>query len=1032
MRAASAILLVLASAAAATPPANYSDAPLHAVQFIDRQEGWAAGDEGVIWHTIDGGGTWERQSSGARASLRSIYFLTPYTGWIAGRQELPHGAGSSGVILFTRDGGLHWKRSPESALSGLNLIRFIDEQTGFLAGDGSDRFPSGLFKTTDAGRTWQPVSGQRISTWTDAGFSDAETGILAGPSGQVAAFRQGQIEAGDRTRLAPRAPSSVNNLGRRGIALGLSGFLIENQDSQRWNFIRPDLLDGCGGDFEFRAVCAIDQHIWAAGRPGSVLWHSADRGRHWQAVRTGQPLPLNGIWFTDERNGWAVGEFASILNTRDGGKTWSVQQRGGQRAALLLAQARSADMPFDIVAALSGEEGYLTVGVGVTIPQDSASFTEGCRLSAAVRRAGGAGGEALGQFPLAGYQLECRTRELLESWDKQNANAARELLLRQLVLALRIWRPDVVITDNPRSITSSAAAALVAEIMREAFVRAADPKAFPQQIETVGLEPWQATKLYGGWDNRSTAHLLIDVQVPGSRSGMTPRELAAPAYELLTDCSGVFLPVRAFSVLANRLDEMAARRGLMDGIPLAPAGTARRALPAAEPVDEKLARDQSSARHFEAVATTQTGTLADPAKILAELPPVLARLPDEQAAASGFQIAGYYARTGQWQFAHELYRMMVERYPAQPASIEAYRWLIRHGTSGEARRRIELGQFKLHTQLAFTGDARQTTQVKSAFAEAEAATVNGAVSQVRADDVTPLDRRKEAKQLCQESLDLGKKFAAFGPTFADDPSVGFCLQSARRKLGDLEAAREWYAYYRRTHATGPWSELAAEELWLLDRRGTAVRPSTSCPATNARPYLDGKLDEECWQTTRPLAFKNAAGDTLKTHPTEAWLAHDSEYLYLALRCRQPEKDYEAPVKARERDANLRGHDRISLLLDVDRDYSTYFELQVDQRGAVAENCWGDPSWNPRWFVAFQSRPGSWQVEAAIPLAELTGEPVKPGQAWACNLVRTIPGKGVQAFSLPADVCPRPEGMGILLFTEDLDLSKKGTAPQSAR
>ena len=34
------------------------DAPLHAVQFVDRVEGWAVGDEGAILHTIDAGKIW--------------------------------------------------------------------------------------------------------------------------------------------------------------------------------------------------------------------------------------------------------------------------------------------------------------------------------------------------------------------------------------------------------------------------------------------------------------------------------------------------------------------------------------------------------------------------------------------------------------------------------------------------------------------------------------------------------------------------------------------------------------------------------------------------------------------------------------------------------------------------------------------------------------------------------------------------------------------------------------------------------------
>ena len=97
----------------------------------------------------------------------------------------------------------------------------------------------------------------------------------------------------------------------------------------------------------------------------------------------------------------------------------------------------------------------------------------------------------------------------------------------------------------------------------------------------------------------------------------------------------------------------------------------------------------------------------------------------------------------------------------------------------------------------------------------------------------------------------------------------------------------------------------------------------------------------------------------------------------------------APVKPRPRDADVRPFDRVSLLLDVDRDYSTCYHLQIDQRGCTCEDCWGDLSWNPKWFVAVHSEPGVWQIEAAIPFAELTADPVTLGKTWACNVTRVV-------------------------------------------
>src|SRR5204863_4075463 len=93
--------------------------------------------------------------------------------------------------------------------------------------------------------------------------------------------------------------------------------------------------------------------------------------------------------------------------------------------------------------------------------------------------------------------------------------------------------------------------------------------------------------------------------------------------------------------------------------------------------------------------------LVEPARVLAQLGSSLNGLPTDQAAPAAYAVANQYARLGQWVLAREAFLLMVDRYPAHPLSAEAYRWLIRHGGSSEARRRHELGQFLLVQQLAF-------------------------------------------------------------------------------------------------------------------------------------------------------------------------------------------------------------------------------------------------------------------------------------------------------------------------------------------
>src|SRR5262245_56726262 len=96
---------------------HFGDAALRTIQFADENEGWAAGDDGVVWHTINGGKTWERQPTGTRASIRCVHFLNPYSGWAVGRAELP-GGGSTGIVLTTADGGLEWSPASVNSVPG--------------------------------------------------------------------------------------------------------------------------------------------------------------------------------------------------------------------------------------------------------------------------------------------------------------------------------------------------------------------------------------------------------------------------------------------------------------------------------------------------------------------------------------------------------------------------------------------------------------------------------------------------------------------------------------------------------------------------------------------------------------------------------------------------------------------------------------------------------------------------------------------------------------------------------------------------
>jgi len=103
--------------------------------------GWFVGAEGTILHTPDGGNTWETMESGTKDSLYDVYFLDSQHGWIIG---------DDGHILHTENGGKKWEIFDTGIKKDLISIYFIDHKKGWASGNKKS-----LFHTTDGGKTWE-------------------------------------------------------------------------------------------------------------------------------------------------------------------------------------------------------------------------------------------------------------------------------------------------------------------------------------------------------------------------------------------------------------------------------------------------------------------------------------------------------------------------------------------------------------------------------------------------------------------------------------------------------------------------------------------------------------------------------------------------------------------------------------------------------------------------------------------------------------------------------------------------------------
>ena len=94
--------------------------------------------------------------------------------------------------------------------------------------------------------------------------------------------------------------------------------------------------------------------------------------------------------------------------------------------------------------------------------------------------------------------------ETLEKWGKQE-------ILGDYVRMIRTIRPDVIVGFVFDGAGGGQHHQASSRLTAEAFRAAADPKAFPEQIQKEGLRPWQAKKFYytagfGGRPGRARAH----------------------------------------------------------------------------------------------------------------------------------------------------------------------------------------------------------------------------------------------------------------------------------------------------------------------------------------------------------------------------------------------------------------------------------------------------------------------------------------------------------------------------------------------
>lgn len=1016
---------------------HQEDATLHDIQFVGPNTGWAVGDHGVIWKTTDGGTSWTLQSSGITCTLRSATFLTDRVGWVAGGRGVPYANQGTGIVLATDDGGTTWKEVGGNTLPELHRVRFFTLTHGIAVGESDAHSASGVIATTDGGKTWKPAPGEQMGSWRAADFLSPEAGAVAGLRGERTFFSDGRLTSSKVGSLGLRGLHALRLLPQgEGWMVGDGGLVLHLEPGQIVWKAPPQGLPRESRDlFDFRAVAARGKRIWIAGEPGSVIWNSQDGGQNWERQLTRNSLPIRALSFPSDEIGFATGALGTILRTTDGGETWMPVRGGNRRLAYWVAPSLPSRMSLPLIGSMSGEQGYR--GLVSLIPR----FDLGNRgewreidlsLSEATLMAGGAGLSMGWRLPVDMPGLELNSQRLIEEWTRRSEGNVQEQLIEQIVRQLRTWRPSVVFLDQ--SPEQDALGKLLYETSLVAIASAADATSQLSQLEVADLAPWQVSRIFVRLPSGSNGQVHLRAFDLLPRQGKPLSVAVAPANSFLPDAeSNSHFQDEAYKAV-NELGEIEEYHGVdfFAGLGLSPGTEARRALPLIDDSqhEEKLKQARSQ-RNLNEYWKRFLHDSRHAQQLIGQIADMTRRLPDDQAALLLARLADQYRRRGQWQLAEDTLVEMVHRYPREDAAQDAMRFLLQLWVSNEmafhrlqetqvSRKQISVETKDLLNRLQNAGRPRSETV---AGIDEEIEELNASESSLTSEDLPLKLNIGEGQDLITARADLFQEKARqmatllerMAPARFQSPELQFPLSSLYRQRQRFADADACLHLVLRGGDLNSWQRTATTELWLNQQAGVPPKPIYSSRSVVEKPLLDGLLNDNCWVTADEMPLKGDPKNARLDAPALVLICHDAEFLYIAGICpRVDTQNLALPQRVgRTYDADLSHFDRVTIQLDIDRDYVSFYRFQIDQRGWTADDLWGDVTWNPKWFVAADAEDEVWRFEVAIPWQELVPRTPHVGTTWALNVTRTIPAYGSQGWTEPQTLRPRLENGGLL-------------------
>ena len=1036
------------------------DVSLQSVCFLTDRIGWIAGkestayssiDSGILLATQDGGQTWQRIVRDGLPSLNYVKFFGMDDGIVVGQGNAVSPTG----IFKTSDGGKSWRGVQGEATHRWKAACFLEPELGIVAGingrvslmGGEQLFPSKL----------QP---QGVRSIRGISLLSNNTGWLAGDGGLVLKTATGGV-------VWESPPKSLPDELREGIDFRA----VEVRADKVWLAGTPGSVvwhspDG-GTRWEKQwtgqtaPISAIrfsnERQGVAVGAFGTIL-HTDDGGKSWHAAhgdgrhaavlsihaRPGKTSPPTLTKLSGE-----MGYRSAVwIAQRDdlGPLAWSTETETILQAAIQHSGSHNADVYWQLPLTVPGLE-YSSERLLAQWQKQ----TEG----------------RLPQTLMGAIVRQIRTwRPNLVILDQPSSDDAAGQLLFDATL-----RAVGQAADATRYVEQSELTGLEKWKVDRVYVRLAAGATGDAHIDLDEFLPYFKTSTRIASSPSIT--MLQSGRIPVSETvestriayrwigldGKPADERAPPRSDL-----GSNSPLRA-PIVGERVPNAraSASRDFFASLMISPGSPARRELP---PLDEtNLDRMQKLVQKHRNFTSLFQKSLDNPqvaGQMIAQIPGIVEGMEPQQAVGILRDLADEYRKQSQFELVESTYVELIRRYPKEPGALDAMRWLIQFWSSGETawqRTRV----MNAGTAVTQSDPKSQAQRIQQASAKSNSSqqAVQPAVDVSGGSDLmtsgaagsptrltTKLDfdgthspnqkgtkhgRLKISRDVDwrtgaigewhSRASELAKQIQTTSPMLFQSPEIQFPLAALRRTDGSARIADS----IMRSIVTNPVNletkQLAERELWASFATAESPTALSFCRQATDRPHLDGLLSDPCWVDAKEIRlsenphFGGQAFESAEIPRSMVMFAYDHEFLYVAISApRSTATPLELPQSTgRHHDADLSRQDRFSIRLDIDRDYATWYEFQVDQRGWTSESCWEDRRWDPTWYVAAEGDQTDWRIEAAIPWSELTPSPPQRGTIYAVSILRTIPNVGLESWTQPATTRPQPTSFGLLKF-----------------